>query len=259
MNFFMLYLRSGLYGFLFCLWTFLLFLPMTALLLMPRLWMVKARRLWVTGVVLLLKIACNLKLEIRGKENLPREGSYIIACKHESAIETFALPMLLKNPSIVLKKELCKIPFFGWFVRYGGAIVIDRSAGMSALRSMIDQAKERLNEERPIVIFPEGTRCAYDQRVKLHRGVAALSQGTGLTTIPATLNSGLFSARGSFLKLPGTIVIEFLPALPRELKGRDYMKQLEKVIWHGAERLKQESLSQNPDLRFYLENRKQKL
>ncbi|MFB0922767.1 MAG: lysophospholipid acyltransferase family protein, partial [Alphaproteobacteria bacterium] len=105
----------------------------------------------------MLRITVGLTHEIRGHENIP-VGPVLFAVKHQSAWETLVINLIIPDAAIVLKRELTRIPLFGWCLMRSRHIPIDREGGMSALRSMVSAARARIAEGRPLVIFPEGTR-----------------------------------------------------------------------------------------------------
>lgn len=193
-----------------------------------------------TVALLLLRLIVGLSYEVRGANNLPK-GAAIVALKHQSAWDTIALWVLLKNPAIVLKRSLAMIPVFGWYIRTGKAIIIDRRAGAKALRPMVAAAKAAVAEGRPIAIFPEGTRTPVGARQDYQPGVAALYLQLGLPLVPAALNSGLFWGRRSFLKRPGRIIVEFLPAIAPGLDRHQVMAELECGIERSTAMLVAES------------------
>ena len=129
------------------------------------------------------------------------------------------------------------VPFFGWLLRRAGMIPVDRAGRASALRDMIGQAKQRTVQGRPLLIFPEGTRTAPGERRPYHPGVAALYGQLGLPVVPVALNSGLFWGRRQFVKRPGTITLEFLPAIPPGLPRKAFMAELERRLEGASARL----------------------
>jgi 1-acyl-sn-glycerol-3-phosphate acyltransferase len=175
-------------------------------------------------------------MEVRGIENLPK-GALLVAGKHQSIWETFAILTLLDDPCVVLKRELLFIPFSGWFGLKLRAIGIDRSAASQALRKMVKQAKREVAEGRQIVIMPEGTRKAPEDPPDYKPGAAALYGQLGVACVPFGLNAGVFWPRRKFLRYPGTIVIEFLPAIPVGLKRAEFQRRLEEAIETSTNRL----------------------
>jgi 1-acyl-sn-glycerol-3-phosphate acyltransferase len=193
-------------------------------------------RVWVCGTVLLLRIFVGLTHEVRGlAHRLP--GAALYAVKHQSAWDTLIFAMLLDRPAIVLKQELLNLPLFGWYMRKCRMIPVDRKGRGAALKRMAADARDRAAAGRPILIFPEGTRVAPGHRRPYQPGAAALYGALGLPVVPVALNSGLFWGRRSFHKLPGRIVVEFLPAIAPGLDRRIFMAELEAAIETAADRL----------------------
>jgi 1-acyl-sn-glycerol-3-phosphate acyltransferase len=198
----------------------------------------------------LLRVICGTSVAWRGTEHIP-PGSCIVACKHQSAWETFALYAVLDDPIYVLKRELMWIPLFGWYMRKAGLIPIDRSAGMAALARMTARAQRALQGRRPrqLVIFPEGTRRAPGAAASYKPGIVHLYTRTGLTCVPAALNSGLFWPRRSLRRLPGTIVVEFLDPIPPGLDKAVFFTTLQDTIEQASAGLIEESDIGNSGIR----------
>jgi 1-acyl-sn-glycerol-3-phosphate acyltransferase len=211
----------------------LLYLPLLAL---PRRVMVVAARWWVAVSLAILKHVAGVRWQVRGRENLPG-GGFLVAAKHQSAFETFAFRLVLDDPAYVLKRELTWIPFFGWYLAKSGVIAIDRGAGAKALKAMVKGAQAAAAEGRPVIIFPEGTRTAPGHKLPYHSGVAMLYGAMGTPVVPVALNSGMFWGRRSFLKRPGTIIIEFLPAIAPGMDRKAFMAELESRIETASDRL----------------------
>jgi len=232
--------RSFVFNLAFFLWTFLVCVLSLPVLLISKRATIWISELWSIVSLSLLRFIVGLSYEIRGRHNLPR-GAVIVALKHQSAWDTIALWVLLDKPVIILKKSVAQIPLFGWYVRRGGAIVIDRSAGAKALRPMVVAARSVVEEGRPIAIFPEGTRMPVGTYQSYHPGVAALYTQLRLPIIPVALNSGLFWARLSLQKCPGRVLVEFLPAIEPGLERRHVMAVLESRIEQATSKLVTES------------------
>jgi 1-acyl-sn-glycerol-3-phosphate acyltransferase len=198
-------------------------------LVMPRraiLWMAK---LWGHTTLWLLRVVCDIGVEWRGLEKIP-SGGILIAAKHQSTWETFALLTLFPDPAYVIKRELTWIPFFGWYAKHGGMIPVDRGAGKSALSGMTVHARAALAEGRQIIIFPEGTRRAAGDEPKYKFGVAQLYAEAGVPCVPVALNSGLFWPRRRFLRFPGTITVEVLDPIPPGLEREAFFARLREEI-----------------------------
>ena len=168
-------------------------------------------------------------IEVRGKENIPA-GPILVAGKHQSVWETFAILPYLDDPCMVLKRELSWIPFFGWFIFKFRMIRLERSAGSAALRKLMARGVEELAAGRQIVIMPEGTRQAPDAPPAYKPGAAALYGTLGCACLPFAVNSGLFWPRRKFLRFPGTIVLEFLPLIPAGLPRKAFQERLQTDI-----------------------------
>jgi 1-acyl-sn-glycerol-3-phosphate acyltransferase len=228
--------RSFLFNVLFYA-NLLLFLVLgSPLLAAPRAVAMRALRLWAKTSLVLLRLVCGTGMEVRGLENLPR-GPLLVAGKHQSFWETFAILPLLDDPCMILKRELTLIPLFGWFALKFRMIAVEREEGPQALRRMMKRAKEEIAAGRQIVIMPEGTRRAPGAPPAYKPGAAALYGALGVACVPFGLNAGVFWPRRSFLRRPGTIVLEFCPALPSGLARAEFQKRLEEAIETSSNRL----------------------
>ncbi len=182
------------------------------------------------SVVWLLRVVCDIKMEVRGAENIPQEPCIILA-KHQSAWETFALQTVFPHQAYVLKRELLWLPFFGWGLALHSPIAINRSNGKEAIKQLLRQGKERLAQGFCVVIFPEGTRMPYGVRGKYKIGGAMLAASSGAPVVPVAHNAGKFWGRNSFLKKPGTIVMSIgQPIDPKGLKADEINRRVEEWI-----------------------------
>ena len=222
-------LRSLLFNAFFYGWTALCVVAGLPLLLGPRAGIYYLGRAWAHPIIAALALLCGLRYRVVGRENLPR-GAVLIAAKHQSAWDTIIFSILLWDHSFVLKQELTRIPLFGLYLIRAGLIPVDRKGGAKALRKMVAAAKAAAALGRPIVIFPEGTRVAPEQHRPYQPGVAALYGQLQVPVVPVALNSGVFWRRNSFWKRPGTITLEFLPAIEPGLQRRDFLTRLEAAI-----------------------------
>ncbi|HTO40380.1 MAG TPA: lysophospholipid acyltransferase family protein [Rhizomicrobium sp.] len=207
----------------------LLFLPL--LLLPPRLLRAGAL-LWCRASLWGLKVIAGMRMEVRGT---PPATPMLVAAKHMSMWDTMALYLLLGKPAIVFKRELGRIPFYGWFLRKTQMISIDRDGKASALRKMAADAQAVLADGRCVLIFPEGTRKKPGAVPDYKPGVAGLYTQLGVPCAPVALNSGLFwTGPGGFLKMPGSVLVEFLPPIAPGLKRAAFMPALESGIETAA-------------------------
>ena len=232
----MLFLRSLLFNAIFYvnLIAFMVFGCM--FYVTPRPWSIAALQVWARASLWWLKVIAGTRFEVRGAEHIPH-GAALVAGKHQSAWDIFALLPLLNDPAVVLKRELTWIPLFGWFALKFQMLPVDRDAGAGALKRLIARAKRAVEQNRQILIFPEGTRRAPDAEPDYKPGAAALYLQLDVPCIPFALNSGLYWPRRKFLRYPGTIIVEFLPAIPAGLKRRDYSEKLLTAIETATARL----------------------
>ena len=179
---------------------------------------------------------CGIKVEYRGMEKIP-PGALLVASKHQSLWETFALLWLFSDPAFILKRELQWIPFFGWFAWKARMIPVDRGRRAQALADMTERARVELARGRQIVIFPEGTRRAPGAEPSYKYGIVHLYAETGIACLPIALNSGLFWPRRSFLRYPGTIVAEILDPIPPGLSKDAFAARLQEDVETATARL----------------------
>ncbi|WP_456377768.1 lysophospholipid acyltransferase family protein [Thiolapillus sp.] len=160
---------------------------------------------WGSTNLWLMKVLCGLKYRIHGTENLPQHAA-IVMCKHQSTWETIALKAIIRpQQSLILKQELMRLPVFGWALAAIPNIPIDRSAGRQAVKQIVEQGTDLLEQGRVIIVFPEGTRTAPGERKKYGIGGAMLAEKSGYPIIPVAHNAGVFWRRRGLKKYPGTI------------------------------------------------------
>lgn len=235
---FVIFIRSLIFNMYFMLWNLIasiIFLPLLFILPAKQLTLIVGKTWAVVSLFGLEKI-CGIKHEIRGTLNLPVEPC-IIAAKHQSAWETMIFYYLTKYPSFVLKKELVSIPIYGKYLKSMGSIIVDRQAGASALKKIVHDGRNRLENGRTVIIFPEGTRTKAGEKGIYHPGIAALYSRCEAKIIPVALNSGKFWGRNSFLKHPGKIILEFMPAIEQGLRRDQFMERLESSIENKTNKL----------------------
>ena len=188
-------------------------------------------------IVLILKIILNSKVIFHGLENLKKVDKFFVASAHQSMFETFVLQAPLEFPVFILKKELLKIPLFGWYLKKIGSIEITRNTTTKDNLNFFEKIKKTLQESnRPLLIFPQGTRVKYGERVSFKKGVGRIYASLDLPCIPVALNSGKIWPKNSFIKFSGDIHVSFLdPIMPGKNKD-DFIKELEDKIYSEIER-----------------------
>jgi 1-acyl-sn-glycerol-3-phosphate acyltransferase len=157
------------------------------------------------------------------------EGAYLIAFKHEAMVETIEALRFARTPVVVMKRELTQIPLFGWVTRRYGVIGVDREAGAKALRNMLAEGKKAVEQKRPVIIFPEGTRVPHGQRPELRPGFAGLYRALGLPVVPVAHDSGKLWSRG-IIKRPGVIRFKVGEVIPPSLKRDDVEARVRQAI-----------------------------
>ena len=232
----MIIVRSVVFNVLFYLVLAVYLIAALPTLAMPRgalLWMVRS---WARTNFRMLRVICNIGLELRGFDRLP-PGPLLVASKHQSLWETFALMTAFSDPAFILKRELMWIPFFGWCASKAEMIPVDRGARSAALARMTEQAKIETGRGRQIVIFPEGTRRAPGAEPKYKYGVVHLYSELGVPCAPLALNSGLFWPRRSFRRYPGTIKVEVCEPIGPGLDKDTFFRRLQDEVETTTARL----------------------
>jgi len=232
--------RSLVFNALFYVNTALWLIAALPTFFMPYRAIIEVAKAWGRFNRALTRMVAGIDYEIRGAEKIPR-GPVIVAAKHQSAWETFALLSLFDNPTFIIKRELQWIPIFGWFTIKGRMVPVQRGAGSQTLTNMIERARIELSRGRQLVIFPEGTRRAPGAEPRYKYGVAQLYAAEGVPCIPIALNSGLFWPRRSLRRNPGTILVEVLDPILPGLDKDVFLERLKNEIETATARLIAES------------------
>ncbi len=226
----MLFLRSLFFTSYLILDTFFTCFFGLLLLPLPPKFAIKNAHFWSRRIIIAAKYILGLKLIIKGAEILPKNGGYIIACKHQSAFDTIIFHSFIPEPIMIFKKELAYIPLIRQQLLKTGCIPVDRKGGTNAMRNMFEEAKAKLNAGKSIVIFPEGTRTAPGTTTVYNPGVFLLYEKCNVPVFPAAINSGYFWPRNSFRKKKGTITLQILPPMPSGLKKQEFLNELKNNI-----------------------------
>ena len=205
-------------------------------LAMPHIAIVKVAAFWGRTNLWLLRVVCGINAEFRGLERIP-PGALLVASKHQSLWETFALLWMFSDPAFVLKRELQWIPFFGWYAWKARMIPVDRGRRGQALAALTDRARTELARGRQIVIFPEGTRRSPGAEPSYKFGIVHLYAETATPCLPIALNSGLFWPRRSFMRYPGTVLVEVLDPIQPGLDKEAFAARLQNDIEAATARL----------------------
>lgn len=233
-------IRSLLFGFLWSLWTVVVFGLLLIVLIAVQAGPVTVRkcsRVWARGVLFLLRVLTGIRHEIHGAENLPKEPCLIV-CNHQSAWETIAFLLVVPDVAIITKIELLKIPVFGVYLKRSPMIPIDRDSGTKAIRKMIEDGQAAVKDGRSVLIFPEGTRQAPGTKIEFKRGVELLAAKLGLPLVPAAMNSGEFWLPGNQPKRAGVIQLTILPAIPATTPAQEAVAQAEAAVQRTLDNLR---------------------
>jgi 1-acyl-sn-glycerol-3-phosphate acyltransferase len=231
-----IFLRSLVFNVLFYLVLVLLIIVALPTFVMPRAALMTVARWWARVSIWLMRVICNIKVEFRGVEKIPN-GPLIVASKHQSMWETFALLPFFEQPLFILKRELLWLPVFGQFLIKANMIAVERSAPARALRDMTRRAGEAVRRGRQLIIFPEGTRRPVGAPPRYKAGVGQVYADGGVPCLPVALNSGLFWPRRTFMRYPGTLVVEFLDPLPPGLPRDEFLARVRTVIEEATNRI----------------------
>jgi 1-acyl-sn-glycerol-3-phosphate acyltransferase len=231
-----IFIRSLIFNILF--YPNFLFWAIIALptLVLPRAALLRVASWWAKTNIVLMRLVCGIKVEFRGAEKIPK-GPLVVASKHQSMWETISLLHFFDAPFFVLKRELKRIPIFGLFLIKADMIAIDRKAGGRALMAIMKRAVEEVRHGRQFVICPEGTRTAPGAPPDYKRGVVQIYADCGVPCLPVALNSGLFWPRRTFMRYPGTLVVEFLDPIPPGLPREEFFNRLRSTIEEASDRL----------------------
>ena len=186
-------------------------------------------KFWCRSNLTYLRVIAAVKTTVSGQENIP-EGGCIIAAKHQSDWDVFAIFPHTGRPAYIVKKELMRIPFFGPAARSLDCIEVDRKRGAEAIPLMMAQAHAAIARGCRIVIFPEGTRRAPLAAPDYRQGVVRLYKELNVPVVPVALNSGLFWGRNSLVIWPGTAEAKFLPPIEPGLPADVFQERLKKAI-----------------------------
>jgi len=228
----MILFRSILFTLCYYIFSLVIFIIMLPTFLLPRKWAMIMPIVWTGGGIKLLQWICNIHVRIEGKENLPKTSGYIIASKHESAMETSMFHSVVPDVFYIFKKELLWIAFPSLYGIKTGCVPIDRKGGGVALRKMLKASIKRFKNGQNMVIFPEGTRMPPDKEntTPYSPGIALIYENCKVPVIPVALNTGYVWPKNSFMRYPGTVTLRILPPIEPGLPKREFLKTLQEQI-----------------------------
>jgi 1-acyl-sn-glycerol-3-phosphate acyltransferase len=213
-------------------WILSIFYALAAALaaLTPGRWAVsKVIRRYTRRMVGAMRLFAGIKLEVRGKAQLP-EGAFIIAAKHQSWGDGFCVYSQFEDLAFVTGDHLERFPLLGVVLRKLGAIVVNSCGGPEARRALTQSAAQAKAEGRKILIYPEGHLARVGERFRYRAGVFHLYKDFDMPVVPVATNLGLFWPQEDWAKHPGTAVVEFLEPIPTGLDKDSFMARLETAI-----------------------------
>ena len=233
----MRFLKSLIFNIFLYFGIILVFILAIPALILPKIFILYFGKFLAHYIIFLLKVILNTRVIYHGLENLKKVEKFFIASAHQSMFETFALQAPLKFPVFILKKELLKIPLFGLYLKKIGSIEIIRETTTKGNLNFLDRIKKSiLNNNRPLLIFPQGTRVQVGEKVRFKKGVGRIYNVLDLPCIPVALNSGKVWPKNSFMKFNGDIHISFLEPIMPGLEKNQFMESLEKKIYNEIEK-----------------------
>jgi len=215
---------------------FIIFLP--ALILPQKVVLVGGKMLgyWIKFC---LNLFLSVKIEVKGIENIPKNSNFFIASLHQSLFETFFLQAIFNYPVFILKKELLKIPIFGWHLKKIGSISIDRDRVSKENLGFYDKIISITNNtKRPVIIFPQATRTNIDDKQPFKKGVSKIYEKLNFICVPIALNSGIVWPKSGKLNSNKTITVSILEHIPVGLNPDDFLKKLENVLYSELEKIR---------------------
>ena len=233
----MIYIRSIIFNIFFYGGLILTFTVAIPTLVLPSKYALFFGRFLGNYVIFLLKIILKTKVEFKNLENIPKEN-YFVASAHQSLLETFILQTIIKNPMFIIKKELLRIPLFGNYLKKIGCIEITRDTITKDNLGFFDKVKEVvLNYERPLIIFPQGTRIKFEEKLPLKKGVGKLYEILNITCLPIVHDAGKVWPKKSFLKYKGKITFLMVNPIKPGLDKDVFVKLLEENIYNEISKL----------------------
>jgi 1-acyl-sn-glycerol-3-phosphate acyltransferase len=233
----MQFIRSLFFNFFLYLGIMLVLILAIPTLILPSRFALYCGKFLAHYIILILKIFLNTRVIFHGLENLKKVDKFFVASAHQSMFETFVFQAPLDYPIFILKKELLKIPLFGWYLKKIGSVEIVRETTTKENLNFFEKVKQTVYEKnRPLLIFPQGTRVKFNEIVPFKKGVGRIYDALNLHCIPVALNSGKIWPKNSFLKYPGDIHITFLEPIEPGIEKNVFVKLLEKKIYSEIEK-----------------------
>ena len=225
-------IRNFLFSIFFYLGIILISIIFLPSLLLPKKIVLFGGKLMGYWTGICLKIFLSTKIIIKGKENLINKEKFFIASSHQSMFETFFLQTIFNSPIFILKKELLKIPIFGWYLIKIGSISIDRGKTTKENLDFFKKISKSINESnRPLIIFPQGTRLMPNDRTQFKKGVSRIYDELKIKCQPVAINSGSVWPKKDSLKPNLTLIISILKPIEAGMSKENFLEILQKDIY----------------------------
>ena len=179
-----------------------------------------------------LQVFLSTKIVIKGRENIIKNKKFFIAASHQSMFETFFLQTIFNSPVFILKRELLIIPIFGWYLKKIGSISIKRNKVSKENLGFFDDISKQINSSnRPLIIFPQGTRLTHEDRTPFRKGSSRIYEELKISCQPIAINSGNTWPKKGKKKINRTLTISILKPIEPGLEKEIFLKKLEGVIY----------------------------
>ncbi|MBA5724012.1 1-acyl-sn-glycerol-3-phosphate acyltransferase [Candidatus Liberibacter sp.] len=244
----MILIRSIIFNILFC-----INILLAAIISIP-LWLLSTKkqfmrfaRIWVNIQQLLLKYVTKTCLKVEGLEHIPPKGC-IIAIKHQSSWDTIFFLTCLNDPIFIVKRSIFYIPLFGWYCFRLGMIGVDRNSKRIDMRNIIKRSQKTVEQNRQLVIYPEGTRRPPGAKTIYKKGIAHIYNSLSVPVIPIVVHAGLFWPHKGFMRYPGNFKVRILPPIPPGMPKEDFFAKLQDNMEYESKKLLLETIQENPHL-----------
>ena len=231
-------IRGLIFKFFFytgCIFVCIVFLP--ALILPQKIDLIGGKILgnWIKFC---LYVFLSVDVKVKGVENIPKNQNFFIASLHQSLFETFFLQTIFNSPIFILKKELLKIPIFGWHLKKIGSISINRDKISKENLGFYDKiVSTTIKTKRPVIIFPQATRTNINEKIPFKKGVSKIYEKLNFICVPVALNSGIVWPKSGNLSSNKTIIISILDYIPIGLTAEDFLKKIEENLYNEADKI----------------------
>ena len=225
-------IRNSLFSIFFFIGIIIISIIFLPALLLPRKITLLGGKLMGYWAELCLRVFLSVKIIIKGKENIINDQKFFIAASHQSMFETFYLQTIFNSPVFILKKELLQIPIFGWYLKKIGSISINRNKVSKDNLGFFEDILRTVNKsDRPLIIFPQGTRVLPDERPSFKKGATRIYQELNIACQPVAINSGYVWPKKGLKKSHKSITVSILKPINSGINKENFLQILERNIY----------------------------